>query len=348
MDINPAAAHKAEITANRKIPAWVMSASVHTILIVILFLVVRPTPRGFSDEGDRPGSIVLAQRNDSEKFEYLDESEDTPVNEAESATSDVAPPKDILEALPPEPSPSSLPAVDLPALELPTNNLAPLSTPSLNGQLATDLIPDITNNDAELIANESNRIQSAKPVGSAGEVSIFGSGAAEGHNFVFLFDRSQSMGSQGLGVLHAARKELAKALAGLQPNHKFQVVGYNDANAHFGTRTLKPASNDNKRKAVEFIGGLAAYGSTEHHAAVLTALNLRPDVIFLLTDGGAPEPGVGDLREIQRISRGKAAIHCIRFGFGIDQDNDNFMRTLAAQNRGSFTYIDMNKRPVED
>jgi hypothetical protein len=102
MDINPAAAHKAEITANRKIPAWVMSASVHTILIVILFLVVRPTPRGFSDEGDRPGSIVLAQRNDSEKFEYLDESEDTPVNEAESATSDVAPPKDILEALPPE------------------------------------------------------------------------------------------------------------------------------------------------------------------------------------------------------------------------------------------------------
>jgi len=71
-------------------------------------------------------------------------------------------------------------------------------------------------------------------------------------------------------------------------------------------------------------------------------------VIFLLTDGGAPEPGVGDLREIQRISRGKAAIHCIRFGFGIDQDNDNFMRTLAAQNRGSFTYIDMNKRPVED
>ncbi|MFT7643718.1 MAG: hypothetical protein ACI9G1_005484 [Pirellulaceae bacterium] len=348
MDLNPAAADNNDDIRTRKIPAGLMSAAVHVILLVALALMVKTAPSGFSEEGDRPGAIVLTQRSDNEQFEYLDEPEDKTVREADTAASEVTPPKDILEALPPEPAPSSLPAIDLPGLDLPTNNLKPLTTPSLDGQLATDLIPDITNNDAELVANESSRIQSSKPVGSPGKVSIFGSGAAEGHSFVFLFDRSQSMGSQGLGVLHAARKELAAAFAGLQPNHKFQVVGYNDANAHFGTRTLKTASNENKRLAIEFVGGLAAYGSTEHHAAVLTALNLRPDVIFLITDGGAPDPGVGDLREIHRISRGKTAIHCIRFGFGIDQDTDNFMRIMAQQNRGTFSYIDMNKRSLEE
>ena len=97
MTINPASASATELVPDRKIPAWVMSAAVHTILLVVLTLVVRTTPRGMSEEGDRPGAIVLAQRSDSEQFEYFDEPEDNPVQEADAAASEVAPPKDILK-----------------------------------------------------------------------------------------------------------------------------------------------------------------------------------------------------------------------------------------------------------
>jgi hypothetical protein len=74
----------------------------------------------------------------------------------------------------------------------------------------------------------------------------------------------------------------------------------------------------------------------------MSALFMRPDVIFLLTDGGYPELNAGQLRLIQRQAGRRTTIHCLRFGFGPQQESDHFLMRLAADNGGAFTYVDMS------
>jgi Ca-activated chloride channel family protein len=76
----------------------------------------------------------------------------------------------------------------------------------------------------------------------------------------------------------------------------------------------------------------------------LAALRLRPEVIFLLTDGGDPVMKLDDLRVVREASRGRTSIHCLHFGRGKPEAGENFMQRLAAENRGSYAYIDMNAR----
>ncbi|MCH7727531.1 MAG: hypothetical protein IH991_13760, partial [Planctomycetes bacterium] len=56
-------------------------------------------------------------------------------------------------------------------------------------------------------------------------------------------------------------------------------------------------------------------------------------------------PGLNEVQLDLIAQRAKrTAIHCIQFGFGPLQDEDNFMKKLARRNRGSYGYVDMNKR----
>jgi hypothetical protein len=89
---------------------------------------------------------------------------------------------------------------------------------------------------------------------------------------------------------------------------------------------------------------LAAFGATDHELAVLAGLRVKPDVLFLLTDGGSPDLGRVQLDRIRQRSGGLTAIHCIQFGFGPRQERTPFMRKLALENRGQYLYVDMRQR----
>jgi Ca-activated chloride channel family protein len=173
---------------------------------------------------------------------------------------------------------------------------------------------------------------------------LFGSSAAIGRSFVFVIDRSQSMGSTGLGAIQAAAKELSSQIEGLTPEQTFQVLAYNQAIASFTDQELIAATEDNKRHLVRFVSNIAAYGQTEHLHALLAALRLKPEVIFLHTDGGDPEPDPGQLRLVHDLSGGRTSIHCIHFGRGPKPDSPSFLERLAAENHGSYVYLDVNRR----
>ena len=79
-----------------------------------------------------------------------------------------------------------------------------------------------------MIADDQRRIKAQQPVGNPASISVFGSGQLNGRRFVFVIDRSQSMGAGGLGVLDRARTELANAINQLESNHSFQIVAYHD------------------------------------------------------------------------------------------------------------------------
>jgi hypothetical protein len=93
-----------------------------------------------------------------------------------------------------------------------------------------------------------------------------------------------------------------------------------------------------------FVADLAAYGQTEHSRGLWAALRTKPEVIFLLTDGGDPVLDPGQLRLIRDEAAGRTSIHCLHFGRGPRSESKNFLARLAAENRGSYVYIDMNTR----
>ena len=61
----------------------------------------------------------------------------------------------------------------------------------------------------EILANDPLRNRSAGPSGPTAKMTLFGR-AGVGRSFVFLIDRSKSMGSQGLGAIAAAQRELVR------------------------------------------------------------------------------------------------------------------------------------------
>ena len=77
---------------------------------------------------------------------------------------------------------------------------------------------------------------------------------------------------------------------------------------------------------------------------MLAALRMKPEVIFLLTDGGDPPLDAGQLRTIRETAGSGTTIHCLHFGRGKRGDGGNFLTRLAADNHGSYVYIDMNAR----
>src|SRR5207253_1174338 len=142
--------------------------------------------------------------------------------------------------------------------------------------------------------------------------------------------------------IQTAANDLAAHIDRLTDKQTFQVVTYNQSVAYLTDRELIPATAENKRKLVTFIANLAAYGQTEHSRGLLAALRLKPEVIFLLTDGGDPPLDAGQLRLVREQAAGRTSIHCLHFGRGPIGDSKNFLIRLAAENRGSYVYIDMN------
>lgn len=334
----------------RRLPAWLLSIVVHLALLLVLALAVRPqqTP-SLPTEKHRPAGIVLASTNELRQVEYFDADDaprdNQPPSDVQSASAE--PSSDarnrLAAALPsPEQSAARLPIAPLP--QLPGVPPGDVEAPSLR---VTPLRkqPLFTGADDEaILAEEAVRRASVGSSGPQIGLSIFGSKQAVGNSFVFVIDRSKSMGSEGLGALDAAQRELAAALERLEPAHRFQVIAYHQRPVYVGARRLLDATPENKQALQQFFDELVAYGGTQHETALLAALRLEPDVIFLLTDGGDPYLSEGQIDLITRRADGRTTIHCLQFGFGAAPQGGGFMQRLATRNRGSYGYVNMSAR----
>jgi hypothetical protein len=185
--------------------------------------------------------------------------------------------------------------------------------------------------------------------GDKARTAFFGE-VAEGYKFVYVLDRSGSMGGSGRIALKAVKAELEKSLEKLDTIHQFQIIFYNERPVIFNpTGTpgrLAFATEQNVQRAIRFMDTIAAEGGTDHEEALKLAISLRPDAIFFLTD--ADEPFLSD-RQLEKIAdlAGGIAIHTIEFGVGPRQDDNNFLVKLAKQNRGRHVYIDLAKQPTQ-
>src|SRR6266404_5591533 len=147
--------------------------------------------------------------------------------------------------------------------------------------------------------------------------------------------------------LAAAKRELMASLQSLQANHQFQIIFYNEepqVMPDFRGRAsaMVFANEPGKRLAANFVGGVWAHGSTDHLRALRIALQMRPDVIFLLTDASEPHLSGAELLAIRRLNQG-TTISAIEFGLGQPSPQYNFLQQLAAENGGQHAYVDLTR-----
>jgi hypothetical protein len=324
-----------------------LSLIVHMIVLIAGVLLLRAAPRMNLEESPRPVSIVLASATSNWAAEYFDEtsadsSEATSSTAASASTAQGAAGDGLPTAIRP---PRSSSEIALPGELAPVIDGVGLPTASTSGAASgRAILEDATGRDA-ILAEEAKRPRAKGPEGPQGEVSIFGSGTMRGHSFVFLIDRSQSMGSSGLGAIAAAETELLAALEKLESNHRFQIVAYNQAPTYFQGRKWIAVSDDSRRAGRQFLADLAAFGATDHERAIMSALQLKPDVLYLLTDGD-PVLSASQRKRIHDETGGRTTISCIQFG-RIRPDEEatrTALESLARENGGSYVFVDMTKR----
>jgi hypothetical protein len=186
------------------------------------------------------------------------------------------------------------------------------------------------------------------PRGSFGTAPFFGIWDA-GTKFVYVIDCSGSMFSYN--AMQAAKNELLSSLQSLRRPQQFQIVFYNLDPKWMKTAGKTdfqyfPASESNRRLAIQFIAGVQPEGGTLHLPALTLALRLHPDVIFFLTDAGEPAMKPDELEEIHRLNAGHSRIHCVQFGLQ-EHSNipaaTNFLRKLAAENNGDYAYENVKR-----
>jgi hypothetical protein len=185
----------------------------------------------------------------------------------------------------------------------------------------------------------------AAPPDSPGvvETGLFGL-EARGRRFVYVFDRSASMGEPEGRPLTTAKAELLRSLDRLGDAQQFHVIFYNHRQHLFAPVGLQGrpvfATEENRREARRFIEAVRADGGTRHGEPLATAFRLRPDVVFLLTDADAEDDLTPD--ELERLERlaGGARVMLVRFCSAAAAAQSPRLEALCSRTGGECLEID--------
>ncbi|TWT89445.1 vWA domain-containing protein [Stieleria varia] len=166
-----------------------------------------------------------------------------------------------------------------------------------------------------------------------------------GNHFVYLVDSSSSMGS----AFESARSELLHSISQLKPDQRFYVVFFDIEPDYMRltnasedeTRSLK-ASPENKQALERWAMTIKKDRGRAPYDPLKFAIELRPDVIFLLSDGEFPQ-GIEDL--LQEINRQDnlfgddgpiSIVHTIGYH---SREGESRMKRIAKQNGGQYRHI---------
>jgi hypothetical protein len=302
------------------IPAWLISALIHAMVLTLLALTLRFSPaQAPGDERIAEVGIVL-KRQDGERTYFEHPAEGQQQSNAAPSMTSLA---DALEQSSPIDPSSELPSV---------RNVIGMGNPEGGGiERAADAL--------------SGQGAGRDTSGGEGRTSVFGV-EGKGSKFAYVFDRSASMEGSGRSPLSVAKGEMIASLESLGPMHQFLIIFYNERPWVFNpageTYKLALATDRNKEQAKRFIGSMTAEGGTRHEEALLAAIRTQPDVIFFLTDADEPRMTAAQLDKIHRRAGG-IAINTIEFGFGPESGGVNFLARLAQQNGGQYKYIDVTR-----
>jgi hypothetical protein len=167
-------------------------------------------------------------------------------------------------------------------------------------------------------------------------------------SIVFVCDATGSM----IPKMPALRQQLSKTVHLLRPTQKFDIIFYsNGQTSSFSgwlkqPGTLSMALSPAKNRVDEFLDSIVARGDGGPLVAMVMALEARPEVIYLLSDGWFPEPEkvAKHIQELNVVY--KIRINTIAFlnnddiKHHVDAGFKKALQQIAEDNGGTFN--DMN------
>jgi hypothetical protein len=166
--------------------------------------------------------------------------------------------------------------------------------------------------------------------GGGGGTSFFGIGS-KGTRFAYIVDVSGSMGQDG--KLELAMRELAKSVDALPDFTHFYVL-------LFSSNFMQPpmqkgwmrARKPLVRQFITWLSEVDPGGGTEPRSSFLQifALDVRPDVIYFLTDGQFNDITAEEIASLNASGK-KAIINTIQFG---DPSGEELLTQIAKQSCG--------------
>jgi hypothetical protein len=157
----------------------------------------------------------------------------------------------------------------------------------------------------------------------------------EARKIVYVVDRSGSMTDS----IEYVKAELKRSVGELDEEKEFHVIFYSSGPCvEMPMRRLVDVTERNKRFSYEFIDGVIAQGETDPSDALRRAFAVRPEVIYLLTDGEFDRAIVGLVRSLN--TGGKVRVHTI--GFLYTQPGTSaeaVLKQIAAENGGNYKFV---------
>ncbi|TWT51546.1 von Willebrand factor type A domain protein [Thalassoglobus neptunius] len=159
----------------------------------------------------------------------------------------------------------------------------------------------------------------------------------QGHSVVFVVDASKSMLHPFPGPTKTrfarVQMELLTSIQAMEETQRFFMILFNEHAYPMPSNQLADATTGAKKRYLHWMATAKPEGKTDPEIALLMALQLRPEVIYFLTDGDFK------YRVVENVSKAnvaKVSINCIGFG---DDDGEKFLKELAARNGGSYRFI---------
>lgn len=155
---------------------------------------------------------------------------------------------------------------------------------------------------------------------------------------VFLCDATGTMTGLKFDLL---KQQLIKALP-KKPTTSFNIVFFGqDKTQAIDKSQLLPATPQNRKKAVEFLAKASTGGSTNPLPGLEQAFALKPEVIWLLSDGEFDNLVSYEevMRTIEKLNKNnEVRVYTILFG-DRDERAEKTLKKIAADNGGTFRFV---------
>ncbi len=243
-------------------------------------------------------------------------------------------------------------------MEIANTEPIPLSAPEDLAPMLTDALdvtgPQSLQDDYEEISSSGvERSLASLDEGTDAGVKFFGV-KGKGSRFVFIIDCSGSMDEYKRW--RRAVRELKSSINNLVEPQQFLVLLYNSYTVAMNNQDarLVTANRENQSNTIEWINKQKPFGSTYVAPSLKAAFELRPDAIFLLSDGEFDDlaivqavlqhhNGSQDLSQRSQVSITESPsgriipVHTISLG---GKSGAWTMRNIAEQNQGTYTVIE--------
>ena len=164
-------------------------------------------------------------------------------------------------------------------------------------------------------------------------VSFFGT-KSKGARFVFVIDKSGSMGDKK--KFTKAKLELIKTLRALPKNSRFMIYFFDEGSEQMPVNNMMAAVPGNISWAEDWVKSVGIGGGTDPRQALKSGFSLKPDTLWLLTDGEFDNESAV-LAQIRSANpKDRVRINTLAI---MDRGGERVLKQIARENDGTYRFV---------